>query len=384
MAAILTEDLIVEILSWVPVKSLMRFRCVSKSWNSLIFHPAFVKLHLQHQRASKNTHLLLRCRRDSMLNLSDEFIGPCSIRGLLENPSSTVDDACHQLHPGYFFIGSCNGLVSLLYHSRSLVRNGSIEYRVRFWNPATRIMSLNLSHLTFHSSQDHDPGFGFGYDDLSDTYKVVLLLLDIKTNNWEVRVHCLGDTDTCWRNTVTVTCPDFPLWGGRDGKLVSGTLNWLAVRWETDTVNQLVIFSYDLNMETYKYLLLPGGLSEHADNPSLGVLKGCLCLYHGQEQVRTRFVVWLMREFGVENSWTPWLNMSFELVQLFPPWQLLAAPLCMFENDDVMLLANYPRSQYIFYNRRDNRIVRAEDFNDKVPLFSHDDYVQSLVLPYRN
>ena len=72
---------------------------------------------------------------------------------------------------------------------------------------------------------------------------------------------------------------------------MSGTLNWLAVRWETDTVNQLVIFSYDLNMETYKYLLLPGGLSEHADNPSLGVLKGCLCLYHGQEQVRTRFVV---------------------------------------------------------------------------------------------
>ncbi|KHN48070.1 hypothetical protein glysoja_015540, partial [Glycine soja] len=106
----------------------------------------------------------------------------------------------------------------------------------------------------------------------------------------------------------------------------------------------------------------------------LSLPRGCLCLYHGQEQGRTRFVVYLMREFGVENSWT----------QVFPPWQLLAAPLsCMFENDDTMLLANYPRSQYIFYNRRDNRIVRAEDFNDKVLLYSHD-YVQSLVLPYPN
>ncbi|KAL2599197.1 hypothetical protein AAZX31_10G040000 [Glycine max] len=32
---------------WVPVKALMRFRCVSKWWNSLVFNPMFVKLHLQ-------------------------------------------------------------------------------------------------------------------------------------------------------------------------------------------------------------------------------------------------------------------------------------------------------------------------------------------------
>ena len=57
MAMVLPEELIVEILSWVPVKPLMRFKCVSKTWNSLIFHPTFVKLHLQ--RSSTNTHVLL-------------------------------------------------------------------------------------------------------------------------------------------------------------------------------------------------------------------------------------------------------------------------------------------------------------------------------------
>ncbi|KAL5175488.1 hypothetical protein HKD37_08G021678 [Glycine soja] len=166
--------------------------------------------------------------------------------------------------------------------------------------------------------------------------------MDMNSWNSGSRDHDLGfgdtDSNTCWRTTVTITCPDFPLWGGRDGKLVSGTLNWLPVRWETDAVNQL----------RHKYLPLP---------------RGCLCLYHGQRDI---------------NSWTLLLNMSFEHAQVFPPWQLLAAPLsCMFENDDTMLLANYPRSQYIFYNRRDNRIFRAEDFNDKVLLYSHD-YVQSL------
>ncbi|KQK04704.1 F-box protein At2g23160 [Brachypodium distachyon] len=38
-AASLTEDLIVEILSRVPVKPLCRFKCVSKAWENLISHP---------------------------------------------------------------------------------------------------------------------------------------------------------------------------------------------------------------------------------------------------------------------------------------------------------------------------------------------------------
>lgn len=38
-AASLTEDLMVEILSRVPVKPLCRFKCVSKAWENLISHP---------------------------------------------------------------------------------------------------------------------------------------------------------------------------------------------------------------------------------------------------------------------------------------------------------------------------------------------------------
>ena len=83
---------------------------------------------------------------------------------------------------------------------------------------------------------------------------ILILLLDMNSWNSGSHDHDLGfgdtDSNTCWRTTVTVTCPDFQLWGGRDGKLVSGTLNQLPVRWETDAVNQLVIFSYDLNKET--------------------------------------------------------------------------------------------------------------------------------------
>lgn len=88
----------------------------------------------------------------------------------------------------------------------------------------------------------------------------------------------------------------------------SGTL-WSVCEWHYElsdyrwysvvvTINELVIFSYDLKNETYHYLSLPGGLTEvPPDEPELGVLKGCLCISHDHR--RTHFVVWIMREFGL-------------------------------------------------------------------------------------
>jgi hypothetical protein len=44
--AVLPNDLIAEILSFLPVKYLVRFRSVCKPWKTLIYDHNFVKLHL--------------------------------------------------------------------------------------------------------------------------------------------------------------------------------------------------------------------------------------------------------------------------------------------------------------------------------------------------
>ncbi|KAK8503635.1 hypothetical protein V6N11_030738 [Hibiscus sabdariffa] len=61
MSDYIPVEVIVEILKRLPVKSLMRFRLVCKSWNTLISHPSFISTHLQasHSRPPNNTPFLL-------------------------------------------------------------------------------------------------------------------------------------------------------------------------------------------------------------------------------------------------------------------------------------------------------------------------------------
>jgi hypothetical protein len=45
MLPLLPDDVIAEILSWVPVKQACRFRCVSQRWRALISSQAFLAAH---------------------------------------------------------------------------------------------------------------------------------------------------------------------------------------------------------------------------------------------------------------------------------------------------------------------------------------------------
>jgi hypothetical protein len=65
MANELPEDLVTLILLWLPVVSLLRFKCVCKSWYALITHQNFVRKHLLHNKNS-NTHLLLKTSNKTM------------------------------------------------------------------------------------------------------------------------------------------------------------------------------------------------------------------------------------------------------------------------------------------------------------------------------
>ncbi|KAI5428565.1 hypothetical protein KIW84_033528, partial [Lathyrus oleraceus] len=105
-----------EILSFLDVKSIMRFRCVCKFWNTLIFDPTFVNLHLK-KSAKQNPHFLLITAHSTTTTSEVPYgtysrterehgVIPYSVSTLLENPSFTIsidekylvqDDECSNI-----------------------------------------------------------------------------------------------------------------------------------------------------------------------------------------------------------------------------------------------------------------------------------------------
>ncbi|KAM3340851.1 hypothetical protein P3S68_028486 [Capsicum galapagoense] len=67
-------EVIDEILSRLPVKSLLRFKCVSKSFKSLIDSPKFIQAHLKQQSLKPNSDgklLILNKNQKKLFSLDD-------------------------------------------------------------------------------------------------------------------------------------------------------------------------------------------------------------------------------------------------------------------------------------------------------------------------
>ncbi|OIW20406.1 hypothetical protein TanjilG_11097 [Lupinus angustifolius] len=132
--------------------------------------------------------------------------------------------------------------------------------------------------------------FGFWYDKLTETYKVVAVLMDNRASvknleRTEVRVYRFGDNDDFCRKIQGF--PIFPIQLHQDRKCVNDTFNWLALRnynshykWDRDTItiDQLVINLLDLSKERYIQFSLPRGFDQVSlVEPNVSVLTDCLC-----------------------------------------------------------------------------------------------------------
>ncbi|XP_045793476.1 F-box/kelch-repeat protein At3g23880-like [Trifolium pratense] len=391
----ITYDLITEILLLLSVKTMMRLKSVSKSWNTLISDPTFIEQHLK--KSLQNPQLIL---------ISDPSSGVVSfpMDRLLQNPSST--DSClsfpmHRLlqNPSSTdsclfrgsmnncqVIGSYNGLLCLLFKENGWEYQ---EYQFVLWNPATGTISLKVGTLK-DSSAGSPFKFTFGCDISTGTYKVVALAK--KCKELEVRVFSFGGSD--WKNIQSFPIKDHEI---NDGVHLSGTINWLALSkymqqfnqygWISNHIivnaKQSVIFSLNLSTETYTQILLPSGLDEVSMSfpPTLGVLTDCLCFLHDWKP--TQCVIWLMKEFGVQESWTQLFRMDYCKINHHHPYLLGFSicplrPLYLSKDEDTLIFAEYINDLAIIYSKRDMRVERIRN-SHKMYWFTAMNYVESLV-----
>ncbi|KAJ1393158.1 F-box-like domain superfamily [Sesbania bispinosa] len=375
---ILHDELIGNILSWLPVKSLMRFQCVCKSWKSLISDPQFVKLHLR-QSSAKNgdlAHLRLVFER-KIDNTGNKIVSSCSYNELIENPTTVVNrrNSHFRLKNKYRSIGTCNGLISFVGVQLGEGKKDKDRCWVKFWNPTIKSRSPKTPYL--YHPEIEPVTFGFGYDPSSETYKVVALLFSVDNDYHPhpVKVYNMGSDS--WRSI-----PAFPIFPSPfcfDGIYLNGALIWSGHHYvshldRAGEWDKFAIVSLDLATETYAELSVPPLEMPSALMPSLDLLKDCLCVSHMKN--KTHFVLW---QFGVDNSWTCLLNVNYEYIST--PRHSLRCASCMSGNGNVLLLIE---DVAILYDLTENRVELRVEIPTNIYCYHDKNYIESLVSPYGN
>ncbi|XP_021296129.1 F-box protein CPR30-like [Herrania umbratica] len=169
------DDLLIEILVRLPVKAIIRFKCIGKTWRSLFETPSFVS---QHRSISNKNSRFLICHAGTDANAGKVVMRLFSDRTLVSYQDLFPQMPQH-IGYGYPVINVCDGLLCLC----------NSQSTIALWNPATREFRLlpqcneNISHIIDNCGQI----LGFGWDSLSNDYKVIYVSTyrDLEENTYK-------------------------------------------------------------------------------------------------------------------------------------------------------------------------------------------------------
>ncbi|XP_057426580.1 F-box/kelch-repeat protein At3g23880-like [Lotus japonicus] len=241
------------------------------------------------------------------------------------------------------FIGSINGLVCFR----------DDQDCIKLWNPSIRLTSRR-SPPAFSEEMMSIPYNAFlGYDKVNDKYKVLAFEYVSQSRNM-ARLYTFGESD--W-----TTIPDLPfghpIWGERQ-TFVNGNLHWLVK--SGDGSLKSMIISFDVEKETYGEVLLPPKLDGKIQDLDLHVSNNYL--YVWQFSHKSRYVLWMMKQYGVRESWTKLMIIprSFHIsrshnCEYNDPH---LSPLCILENGVVVLRTTCSRSYLVMYDSKNGKFGR--------------------------
>ncbi|KAL7178001.1 hypothetical protein ACSBR2_031206 [Camellia fascicularis] len=356
----LPHQIILNILSRLPVKSLLRSKLVCKEWRHSISTPQFTKLHLSQSQLTTTHHVALLESRNPPSSIALRSIESHSDESVIE-----IHNSFKYAYPNSKIISSCNGLLLIALSQKTFI----------VWNPSTR----EYEHL---GCLPHFLSFvfilsGLGYDKLVDEYKVVMAIRVIENNesDCEKNIYFYCYSSKCEGEPRSIKM-DFPYTILKDtsATVVNGVPHWL-VNHDRGEKSPVIIY-FDFVAEVFVELTQPSYGHESLDISKfdLGVLGGCLSIVcHREHYVE----VLLLKRYRMIESWTKLFVICYENSGHLSFKTL--KPLCFTKNGEVLM--EIDRKRLVVYNLEESS-YRFVEFSHNGNGFKVVMYVESLVSPH--
>ncbi|KAI9127809.1 hypothetical protein K1719_000802 [Acacia pycnantha] len=302
----LPNELRTEILLRLPIKSLGRLKCVSKSWLSLISDPNFPKLHFQ-RSPQHYTH------RFPYIVVSHHQ----RMRAIDFNASPRDDSAAisFDFPSDYkFVLSSCRGFLLLFHKKRD---------KLLVWNPLTG----ERKQILLPKTQINFAMHGFCYDESTDDYLIVLVSFIVRP---AFRIFSIGNNS--WNKEFVINrretmAPNHPV---VSGSVVNSVIYWLVSFEEERGIPEVNILALDIKTNQVRRVVLNIDDIE----PKLCHLRllgeSLALIVLTYEEIK----VWVMKEGEGESSWTK--RMSIPRSR-----EATLSPLC-FTKDSQLVTLHFP------------------------------------------
>ncbi|CAK9171077.1 unnamed protein product [Ilex paraguariensis] len=307
MSDYLPQEVLIEIFTRLPVKTLLQIRLVCRLWYSIISNPTFITAHInktKHRQCHSHS-LLLRHFAENERHKKEHYLLLSNENQTLLNEYNVELQFPFKTRSKYHFriVGSCNGVLCLSDDY------GDNAYGIILWNPSIRkYKSLPSPRVTKKTHGSYMFVLGFGFDSKSNDYKVVRVAY-VKGRNGrdlippEVELYALSSGS--WRG-FNAGAPPYGIYGCTWSQaFVNGAVHWIGYDPCVAKGDCALVVSFDMSDEIFRGMLLPDSLVQCGWDLTVSVFGEMLSVYHYEYGSRKQFCsVWVMKEYGVIEAWT--------------------------------------------------------------------------------
>ncbi|KAL6179764.1 hypothetical protein ACLB2K_046435 [Fragaria x ananassa] len=259
----LPVDVLVDILLRLPAKSVGCIKCVSKTLLNMVNNISFSTLHTRSHTTDQVPRLICCSRHHPLLTLQSLKYKHNSVtngRHAITISSSTYS-FLRFVFCNLFCLGSKNGDSMLI-------------------NPLGERGLLRLPETSF-AGLENDSLFGMGFDDKTNTYKIVCVSSHDETKSMTTHVLVLGTNS--WRQTSSLPPCEFSCINDQP-VCANGAVHWLATirvratRRDRSRIVDCRVVSFDFRREEFCWTPTPPAFVPLESNIRLFSLSGCLAI----------------------------------------------------------------------------------------------------------